>query len=298
MQYCKLPLDFEQQLDRLIERGLIVTDREKALHYLSHINYYRLAGYVLPFEADHARHVIRGGTRFDDVINLYVFDRELRLLVLDALERVEVSVRTQWAYHLSHATHAHGYLDVTNATSAKTYTRQLALVERAVDRSREVFIKHHKEKYTSPDLPPTWVACEVMSLGEISQWYGLLNPIALRKRIAAAYGLDQQVLGSALRHLSYVRNICAHHSRLWNREFVITFKAPRKGAELLRKALPMGESRQLYATACLLVYLLDRISPRHSWPRRLAGLIDEYKVDTGAMGFPKDWRTHALWMMA
>lgn len=94
MRFDKPPFTYEQQLDQLIQRGMQCTDRNKALHYLAHLNYYRLAAYWRPFEKGNADHRFQPDTSFDDALNLYVFDRELRLLVMDAIERVEVSVRT------------------------------------------------------------------------------------------------------------------------------------------------------------------------------------------------------------
>jgi len=88
VRFDKPAFTFEDQLDRLIERGMVVDDRAQALRYLEHLNYYRIGAYWLPFEADHGTHQFRDGTRFEDVLNLYVFDRALRLLVMDAIERV------------------------------------------------------------------------------------------------------------------------------------------------------------------------------------------------------------------
>lgn len=298
MKHDKPALTFEQQLDRLIKRGLEVPDRAQALHYLSHINYYRLAGYLLPFEADHASHLLRPGTTFNTLLQLYSFDRELRLLVLDAMERIEISLRTSWAYHVAHSVSPHGYLEHSHAASAKRFARELAQLERELDRSNERFVEHNRSKYTHPDLPPTWVACEVMSMGQLSRWYALLHPYSLRKRIARPYGLDQQVLESVLHHLSYVRNVCAHHARLWNREFVVTWKVPHKGAKPLLDAVVDRASNRLYNSLCLLVWLLDGISPGHGWRKRLRSLLEEFEPDRAAMGFPKRWDAFELWKEA
>lgn len=295
MKFDKPPLSFEQQLDRLIDRGLHVDDREHALHVLQHVNYYRLAGYLLPFEQDHATHALRPGTTMAAVMAIYRFDRELRLLVLDAMERVEVSLRTAWAYHVAHHASPHGYLDCRHAASAKRFAQQLATLEREIERSRETFIAHHRNKYTDPDLPPSWVACEVMSLGQLSKWYALLRPMSIRKHVARPYGLDQQVLESALHHLTYVRNVCAHHARLWNRSLVVTWKAPAKGAAVLREALGEPESRQLYNSLCLMAYMMEVISPGSSWRSRLKALVAKYAPDVSAMGIPADWRERRLW---
>jgi len=295
MKYAKPALSFAQQVQLLASRGLQIDDQHRAEHYLAHINYYRLAGYCLPFEADHATHQFRPGVRFDDVVGLYIFDRELRLLVLDAIERIEVSVRTQWAYQFAHALSPHGYLEAQHAKSMKQYARQLAILAAEVDRSKEAFVVHYRNKYTDPDMPPVWVACEMLSLGQLSQWFTLLKPIALRKRMSKCYRLDQQVLQSALHHLTYVRNICAHHARLWNREFVVTSSLPRKSPPMLTAAIKNRDSRQLYNTLCLIVYLMDCINPGHSWRGRLSTLLDEHRPDTNAMGFPSDWANRDLW---
>ena len=97
--YNKPVLELRDQLQQLKDRGMHVSNDEIAIHYLGHLNYYRLAAYWLPFEKDHATHQFRSGTTFEDVLNSYIFDRELRLLILDAIERIEVSVRTQLAHH-------------------------------------------------------------------------------------------------------------------------------------------------------------------------------------------------------
>lgn len=295
MKYQKPPLSFAAQVALLQSRGMIIPDAKRAEHYLSHLNYYRLAGYILPFEQDHSTHTLRPGTTFAEVLNLYVFDRELRLLVLDAIERIEVSVRTQWAYHLAHAEQdAHAYLQAKHVDSARHFARHLATLERELERSSETFIKHFREKYNEPNLPPVWAACEVMSLGLLSNWYALLRPISLRKRIAKTYELDQQVFESALHHLSYIRNICAHHSRLWNRTMVITVSVPKRPT-ILRTEIVNINDRRLYNSLCLIVYLMDCISPGHHWRKRLQDLLANHGANVAAMGFPQGWQQFGLW---
>jgi abortive infection bacteriophage resistance protein len=110
MRFTKPPLSFEAQVDLLIDRGMEIADRTRAKRYLAHLNYYRLAAYWLPFEQDHPTHRFRPGTNFDQVLEHYIFDRELRLLVMDAIERIEVSLRTNWAYTLSHSYGPHAHL--------------------------------------------------------------------------------------------------------------------------------------------------------------------------------------------
>lgn len=294
MRFAKPARTFAEQVQLLQSRGLLVADEDSAERFLSHTNYYRLAGYLLPFEAEHPTHTLREGTTFEDVANLYAFDRKLCLLVLDAIERIEVSVRTQWAYHLAHDGEAHAYLRTDIVASAKQHIRQLAVLERELDRSNETFIKHFKDAYSEPDLPPVWAVCEIMSLGQLSQWYTLLRPISLRKRIARTYALDQQVLQSVLQHLTYVRNICAHHGRLWNRDMVVTCVEPKKPGKL-REALGEPESRKLYKTLCVMTHLLDCILPDNDWRTRLIDLIAMRPQAIQSMGFPADWSGFDFW---
>lgn len=165
MKYNKPPLTHTQQLDQLIRRGLACGDRAEALHALEQLNYYRLGAYWLPFESDHATHAFRPGAGFPEVLDLYVFDRELRLLVMDAIERVEVSVRTGWAYALAHRHGPHAHLDAQlfkSPASNWDYAQQRRKLEDEADRSHEVFVRHHYRKYDEP-LPPLWAVVEIMT---------------------------------------------------------------------------------------------------------------------------------------
>ena len=282
-----------QQVTLLQRRGMVIDDPVAAEFYLQHLNYYRLGAYWLPFEADHAGHSFKPGTHFNDVLNLYVFDRELRLLVLDAIERVEVSVRSQWAYQLAHHHGPHAHLHAALAFRLNLWQANLTKLTDEVDRSDEAFIKHLKSTYTEA-LPPVWAVCEVMSLGLLSRWYNNLKPMPTRRAIAAAYGVDESVLESWLRHLSLVRNICAHHSRLWNREFTITPLLPRSKPAGLSAQCQAG-SRKLYNSLVILLHCMDVIAPQHHWRARLKELIARHSIPVAAMDFPTGWDRMPIW---
>ena len=260
MDFTKPATTIEQQIDLLKSRGMQVEDDAQAHHYLSHLNYYRLTAYRLPFEVDHDTHQFRPGTRFSDILNLYVFDRELRLLALDAIERVEVSVRAQWAYQMGHRYGPHSYLDAALSTREDWHARHLSSLKKEVARSDEIFIQHYQSTYRQPRTPPIWAVSEVMSMGLLSRWITQLRP-SDRARIAKNYRLDQSVLMAFIRHLTYVRNLCAHHSRVWNRRFTVTMRLPTgKPAELLPLFHP-NEPRKVYNTLVMLAHFLDLISP-------------------------------------
>lgn len=283
---------YDQQLKRLKQRGMVIDDDDTAKHYLQHLNYYRLAAYWLPFEEDHSSHQFKQGTRFSDVLDLYIFDRELRLLILDAIERIEVSVRAQWAYHLAHHHGSHAHLD-NKLFDGRFWQSNLDKLTDEVKRSDEIFIRHHRNTYVEL-LPPVWVVCEVMSLGLLSRWFNSLKPSATRRAIANVYGVDEKVLQSWLHHLSLVRNICAHHARLWNRDFTIIPNAPRSKPSHLSNQFITG-SRKIYNTLLILLHGMDTIAQQHHWRIRLKQLIEKHGIPVSDMDFPSDWLQRSIW---
>lgn len=291
--FSKPALSWQQQMELLEHRGMVIPDRAEAEFYLRHLNYYRLVGYWLPFELDHSTHQLRPGTSFTDVLNLYVFDRELRLLVLDAIERVEVSARSRWAYEIAHRHGPHGYMSPALAQRQDRFRENLESLRKEVERSRDTFIEHFRQRYAEP-LPPSWAVCEVMSLGQLSKWFTNLKPMQTRSAIALAFQLDERTFQSWLQHLTYVRNVCAHHSRLWDRHLTITPALPKTKPTGIRAQLVAG-SRRSYNTLTILLYLLDLISPAHHCRARLLRLMGDHSIDRVRMGFPNAWEQFALW---
>jgi abortive infection bacteriophage resistance protein len=291
--FSKPALSASQQVELLEQRGMLIPDRKDAEFYLRHLNYYRLVGYWLPFELDHPTHTFRPGTTFRDVLNLYFFDRELRLLVLDAIERIEVSARSRWAYEMAHRHGPHGYLDSALARNPKLFSSNLASLQKETDRSDETFVRHFRDTYAEA-LPPSWAVCEVMTLGLLSKWFTNLRPMKTRRAIGDGFHIDEHTMQSWLHHFTYVRNVCAHHSRFWDRDFRITPELPKTKPAGLRLQL-VTSSRRSYNTLTLLLYLLDLISPGHHWRERLLRLIADHKVDLKLMDFPQDWAQLPLW---
>jgi abortive infection bacteriophage resistance protein len=291
--FTKLATSYAEQVALLRKRGMIIDDAAEAEFYLRHLNYYRLSAYWLPFEADHPTHQFKPDTHFSDVLNLYIFDRELRLLVLDAIERIEVSTRCQWAYHLAHKHGPHAHLDPSLAYNRRHWQSNFDKLFDEVNRSEETFIRHLQSTY-SEVLPPVWAVCEVMSLGLLSRWYNTLKPMPTRRAIASVYEVDEKVLQSWLHHLSLVRNLCAHHSRLWNREFSIIPEIPKSKPIRLAGEFITG-SRKIYNTCLILLHYMDVIAPNHHWRIHLKALITQHNIPVGMMGFPADWEQRIPW---
>jgi len=287
MKYLKPHVTYEDQLNLLISRGLDCPDRTWALLLLKRVGYYRLSAYFLPFKN---AGVFRRGTAFDQIVDLYEFDSGLRLLVLEALEIIEVSARAAITYHLAKDLGVFGYADSANFAASYNHAEFMRILRREEGRSSEVFIEHFRRKYTSETELPVWMATELMSFGALSKMYEHLRT-SLRKRISRDFNMPQSVFVSWLHSLTAVRNVCAHHSRLWNRELAVKPEIP-----LAWRAIGIPNER-FYVIALILQTLLKEISAGFPWGDRLKALFSAHpKVDIRAMQFPPNWQTRAPWV--
>jgi abortive infection bacteriophage resistance protein len=291
---------YQEQLDLLKARGLVVADEPAALHCLEHHNYYRLSPYRFPFTRPGNRDAFQPGTTFEQLWALYTFDRQLRHLVIEACKSVEISLRSRWAYEVGHRLGPLGYLENAHFSTPLVHARTLAKLHDEMERSKEDFIKHHRGTLLMP-WPPAWVIVEIASFGNISTLLSQLRQSAIRQAIATPFGMDEQTFCSLMHHLSVLRNTAAHHSRLWNRLFVFKFKLPRKKPPHLRAnfyedpLLPKQEGK-IHNTLIILIHLLRCIDPSTDWPQRLTRLLRTLHADLiPEMGFPPDWQTRPMW---
>lgn len=305
MEFEKVWLSYDQQADLLVkERGLIA-DRENLIHHLKEVGYYRLSGYWYIFKRCNSPETkdpndkrFIEGTTFEKVWSLYTFDRQLRLIVLDAIERVEVYFRTQLAYELAKETGVFGYLDSSNLPHFKEngYDDFIEHCKNEYKRSREPFVLHFKKKYgdTEP-MPPYWVMVNIMDFGTMLRLYKG-SSIEIRNRIANGVGISARVLQSWLITLNTVRNICAHHGRLWNkgigtRPIIPTVKKYPEWHE------PFSiRYDDLLGTLTILNFLLEKVAPATSWRTKLFNLLKTRSTDElDRMGFIKGWKENPLW---
>ena len=289
-----------QQMGYLAAQGMAIPDAAAAEYWLRHVSYYRLSAYWLPFEKPKGQPGpgFVNGTSFDAVIALYEFDRRLRLLLMSAIERIEVAVRGSWAYTLAHQGGPHSYLDASLYNERRQFHDNFSRLAREVGTSPETYIDHYRRTYDDPAMPPVWMVAEMMSFGQLSRWYSSLDDRALRNAIAKPLGLPEVVLVPLLKHLSTVRNSCAHHARLWNRGFLIRMKLPQKPATLaatLDSNLGAGPAR-LYNSLVLSGYLLQQIDVSNNWVSDIVGLLATHPTgDLSVIGFPTDWQTRPMW---
>lgn len=292
--FNKPPFTYLQQLEQLQERGLQIPNIEKVTHLLESISYYRLSGYWYPLLVDKENHTFKKSATFDTAFNLYCFDRELRVLIIQELEKIEVSIRAKMIYLLSHQNGAFWYQDTNLFKNQISHSKTLVSLDNEYNRSDADFIVSFRNKYSNP-LPPSWMLLELTSFGTLSSLFSNLKPTRTKRTIANYFGLDENTFASWMHSIVYIRNVCAHHSRLWNRVMSIQPIKPinTRKTWLANSAVANNKT---YFILSMVLYLLQTINPKNSFSRRFQNLLAKYpNVDSRAMGFPSNWKDEIIW---
>lgn len=285
VQYPKPAQTPSELLAHLQSKGLSVPDKSRALEALQHIGYYRLLIYMRPLQDGHKN--FNAGTAFEDVLNLYEFDRKLRLLCLDAVERIEVALRAAIGNVLTLEYGPHFYLESRHFTNLTGYH---GFLSRALD-AKCLAIKHYKEKYSDPELPPIWAVMEAVTFGTLSRLYSNLKT-PNRKLIQPLFGYDETVLVSWFRSINDVRNWSAHHNRLWNSHNHINKPMIAKS---IRPEFPF-KLETFSARAVAIGAILHEVDPKSGWCVKLKQLIHAHPIaDPSAMGFAAGWHLRPFW---
>lgn len=305
MQYSKRPLDVGDQIAKLENRGLLFTDKELAEQYLNNISYYRLRAYTFPFQnnddesANHS--FLRNDIDFMDIIDLYVFDRRLRSLIFNELEKIEVAVRTKLSLVYSTTlSDAFWYENPNNFDSRKMFELLKNDIDGDVNRSNEDFIKHYHKKYDTPPVPPSWMTLEVVSFGVLSRMYKHLAKTDEKKEIALSFGIgNENIFSNWLHAFSNLRNCCAHHSRIWNRRYPVHLIIPYNTSKpfIPRDKATGIKQNKLFALLSAIKYIADIISPDNSFKFNLTRLLNERHklLSIKEMGFNEDWMDLPVW---
>lgn len=301
MKYNKTWTDIGSQIQKLRKRGMIIEDKALAEFYLMNVGYYRLVGYWWPMQADKRTHLFKPGSKFENAIGLYNFDRELRLLIFDVIERIEIGFRARLNYQICAEVSPWWFEDSGIFKNVRQHQNTLESIDKELLRSREPFILDHFKKYLSDKRrPPAWKTIEIASFGNISKLYANLKPtIKSKNTVAAELGtVNHTYLPSWLQSFSQIRNICAHHGRLWNKNFPGRPKVLPKPPYPWITNLPTGrEQHFLYLQLCCMKYLLNSISPDNHFTEKIGALLFKYPgVDPGAMGIKSNWMDEPLWV--
>jgi abortive infection bacteriophage resistance protein len=285
----------------MIERGLMVHDIDEAKHYLHHIGYYRLCGYTLPFQKGGNgvdRHHFRNPVEFHTILDRYVFDRKLRLLLMDAIERIEVSIRASLSNSIAQNHSPHWYLDPSLFDQSHDHPEMIRQIKRQIGHSaktpgqiakRDIYIHHYYDNYDAPDMPPSWMVFEAISFGTISRIFeGLYK--SKTSQVCTPLKINHDTFSSWMHAISYVRNLCAHHKRVWNKTLTIKPAIARKHKEKFQG------NNKIYGVMVVSQILLDQIAPDNTWAERLSDLLEEHpNIPLANMGIPEDWRQKPFW---
>lgn len=293
---------YNEQVDILVRRGMDIGDRDEAIFLLQQVSYYRLSGYCYPFREfknSSRADTFFPGTRLRDVVDLYRFDSRLRTATFTALTPIELAIR-------AHLGHELGSLDplihldpnklgVTVDTPKKEkYNSWRKRYDRELESSREDFVNHHKQKYGG-NLP-VWAATEIMDWGSLTYLYEL-SPRSVQNIISSQCNLTAPQLRSWLKALNIVRNICAHHGRLFNRVHAISPKLPAQGTHTDLDCINTDWKRT-FGQLTLVQLLLDRLNVGNKklLPTVVQSFPEVQIVPISHMGAPDNWQTASrLW---
>lgn len=312
--YDKPPLSHQSLVGLLRQRGLTIADEERAVRYVRHLGYYRLSPYMIPFRVEQSDR-FKNGTTFDNVLSLYVFDRQLRLLALDALERIEVAIRSSLTDHMSMEYESPFWYEKEELfKDLQIHGRFVKTIndmcDRQLKRRREDYdgslvhqsaLEHYLLTYGNPRLPPSWIVVEELTIGQLNSLISNLRKRTDRTEIARPLGINEQLLLSWMRTYVRVRNICAHHGRLWNRVLGVSPALPQSpSVPWLDNPHEISQFKQrkarLYPVLVSFQSLLTTLSPRSAWAQRLSGLLEQYpEIPLEPMGIPASWRDDAFW---
>lgn len=289
--FSKAALTPQALLAKLKAQGLIITDDDTALKYISYIGHFRLKGYWYQFQ-DGASKNFLPNTKFSDICERYECDREIRSIIMESAERLEVAVRTVICNLLSLKYSPHWYLksEIFAPKGRIGIGQMLSKIEGEVDRaSSRLYIKAYYENHEDPYLPPSWAMSECVTLGTWSKIFAMLRDPADRKIISSKFGITQvEVFESWLHTLTVIRNMAAHHDRF------IDVKIGVSPTNLKLKNIKFTDNKTVYASLTVIHVLLSSIGFNGTFKSRLASIEARYgAANFQRMGFPEHWKTEA-----
>ena len=243
------------------------------------------------------KHQYKPNTSFSQVMMLYRFDKKLRLLIFNEIEKIEVAVRST-IVNIGCEMIANPFwmTDSNNFIDEGKFRHTMDLIDTELRRSREDFISHFRQTY-SDTYPPAWILAEILPFGVLTNIYSNIRIPRIKKRIAQKFGLQVAPFESWLTIVTLTRNSCCHHARVWNKQNTIRPMMPNRmeGNWISLQT----DSLRIYFNLCIIKYFLDVISPNNDMKAKIDTLLSEYpNIDITAMGFPHNWDHEPLWQQS
>jgi len=296
VNYTKVCTPTQDLVSLLKNRGLNISDEQKAIGYLTSIGYYRLSSYCYPLlKSPKSDHFYKANASFDLVMNMYRFDRKLRMLLFNEIEKIEVAIRSAMSNKITEGLNDVFWMtEAENFYNPTVYSKTVNLIQSEIDKTKEDFIVHFQSKYADP-FPPVWMIVEIIPFGLLCGIYNNLNMAKLKKKVATHFGLSYPVFSSWIIALVNLRNLCCHHSRTWNREIPVVPAEPKSPVFPWINSTPT-DMKRIYYRICMIKYLLFTVLPNNKFTQKLKLLLAEYPtIDIQAMGFPVGWENEPLW---
>jgi len=298
MAINKISRTIAEQIGLLKSRGMLMKDEQTTAFYLGHISYFRLKGYWWDMQTDRIKHIYAPNSYFEDVIARYNFDRQLRLILFDAIEFIEIALRTKLIYHLSQAYGGLWYLDDSIVMDKTKHQDCLANLWTEFARNGESFAKDFRTRHPN-DNPDAWLMFEVVTFGTLSKIYNnLKHQLPQKSIIANEFGLNStNDLSSWLAAISYLRNVIAHHSQVFGRHILKRLVLPRspRNQWLQFDVTPVQEKKP-FVVVSTMVYLCNAINPNNEIKNKLLVLFNSNpNIPIYKMGFFNNWQNEPLW---
>lgn len=297
------------QIQLLKSRSMLFRNESQAVESLQNISYYRLKGYWWDMQTDYTQHTLKPNSYFEDIVERYNFDRHLRLILFDAIERIEIALRTKMIYHLSISYGGLWHLNpalfeattitLNDGTVKTIHQNTLDELQKEFNRSQEIFVKDHRNRYPNQNAD-AWKTLEVASMGTLSKLYkNLKHQLPEKAAIANEMGLNlHSELSSWLEAIAYVRNIIAHHSRLWSRNMV------KRPIDQLKNPISQWfvnpitdvQIKKPFLIISSMLYLCNMVTPGHQIKSKI---LDLFKTNPNVpiykLGFLNNWQNEPLW---
>jgi abortive infection bacteriophage resistance protein len=313
MPYINKALTVDEQIALLASKGLEFEPGELRKS-LTSVSYHRLSGYWRPCQVigKDGNWVFRSGSEFSRIWDSYVFDRQLRLLVFDAIERVEVAIRNDLILNLAIKQGPFGYTDKKNLPNIDAVDKDgntlydhatlMSQAKRAYKRELSNFnpdVVEYGHLYPDSNmLLPYWTLLEIVEFGTLSRIVHGLT-LEAKSSLAKGYGLKKaSILDSWLDTIRSARNTCAHHGRLWNRKNALKPEIPNAKTPEWHVPVDIESVKdRTFGLLTILKYLLSYIAPQSRWVDRLEALFSQHPdIDRRLLGYPENWQECPIWV--